>query len=145
MDTELIARVLVSLVAFVQGTGPLLVDLNRTHATNPEWTPHARFHVVWQVLTQTGVSLTVLTLLWVFPSRLHTWIGVLLTFNWCFMFFATLSNVARFEGTLKDETTGIPPFVFRLGSRRLEIDTNLFAVLVAASTLSVAVLILLLS
>ena len=39
-------------------------DFNKTHATNPKWTPHARFHVVWQILSYSGVGLIALYLIW---------------------------------------------------------------------------------
>ena len=51
-------------MAFALMVGPAKADFNRTHATNPMWPPHARFHVVWQVLMQMGVSLVVLALIW---------------------------------------------------------------------------------
>ena len=89
------------------------------------------------------MSLTALTLLWAFPSRLHTWIAAVLTLNWIATFFVTLSSIRLFEGSLKDETTGIQPFVFRLGGRRLEVDTNLFGA-VALGLLSLLALALLL-
>src|SRR5262249_5546126 len=40
-------------------------DFNRTHATNPSWTPHARFHMVWQILSYAGVGLVALYLIWI--------------------------------------------------------------------------------
>jgi len=42
----------------------ILADINKTHATNPAWTPHARFHVVWQVASYAGIGLTALALIW---------------------------------------------------------------------------------
>jgi hypothetical protein len=46
---NLIARALLTLNTLGYSLGPAIADFNRTHATNPLWTPHARFHVVWQV------------------------------------------------------------------------------------------------
>jgi hypothetical protein len=28
------------------------IDFSRAHASNPRWTRHARFHVVWQIVSQ---------------------------------------------------------------------------------------------
>ncbi|MBO6906311.1 MAG: hypothetical protein JJ865_15270, partial [Parvibaculum sp.] len=55
-DALLVPRLLFTVVAVMISVGPIVADFNKTHATNPLWTPHARFHVVWQVLSQTGVS-----------------------------------------------------------------------------------------
>jgi len=127
MDQTLIPRILISLVAVAISVGPMFADFNKTHATNPAWTPHARFHVVWQVLCQTGVSLVVLYLLWA-PSAdplTHIWLGASLTFIWGISFYSTLASMSLFGGTLAD-VNGIKPFKFNiLGKVRL-VDTNLF-------------------
>jgi len=46
------------------GVLTVVADFNRTHATNAAWTPHARFHVVWQVLSYLGFGLLALALIW---------------------------------------------------------------------------------
>ena len=48
-DANLLARILLTLVTLGYGLATVFADFNKTHATNPQWTPHARFHVVWQI------------------------------------------------------------------------------------------------
>ena len=42
----------------------MFADFNKTHATNPKWTPHARFHVVWQISSYVGFGLLAFALIW---------------------------------------------------------------------------------
>jgi hypothetical protein len=63
-DLHLLARVLLTLVTIGYGFLTVLADFNKTHATNPKWTPHARFHVVWQISSYVGFGLLALALLW---------------------------------------------------------------------------------
>ena len=63
-DLHLLARVLLTLVTLGYGFATVLADFNKTHATNPKWTPHARFHVVWQISSYVGFGLLALALLW---------------------------------------------------------------------------------
>ncbi|MEL7058307.1 MAG: DUF6640 family protein [Pseudomonadota bacterium] len=142
MDPVLLAKILLSFVAMLQCIGPIRADFNQTHATNPLWTPHARFHVVWQVLAQSGVSLIALALIWVFPSPFTIWLAVIINFNWLVSFFATLSSMSLYDGSLKD-VNGIKPFKFNLGGSTLEIDTNLFGAGLLTIINSAAVVVLL--
>ncbi|MGB0920269.1 MAG: DUF6640 family protein [Alphaproteobacteria bacterium] len=121
----LIAKILISLLAIMQAFGPMKADFNQTHATNPLWPPHARFHVVWQVLTQAGVSVFVLLLLWAFPSDVNNWLAAFLAFNWIASFFINLAVMGTYDGALKD-VNGIKPFKFNIGGKIHEVDTNLF-------------------
>src|ERR1700680_1193112 len=63
-DHNLLARILLTLMTAGYGLATVKADFNRTHATNPLWTPHARFHVVWQVLSYTGIAVIALCLIW---------------------------------------------------------------------------------
>ena len=55
-----ISRVLITIATLVYGVIPVLVDISETHAFHPDWPPHARFHMVW--LLGTNSTLAVLTL-----------------------------------------------------------------------------------
>ena len=59
-----IARILLTLTVLGYAAVTIKADFNKTHATNPKWTPHARFHVVWQILSYSGVGLIALYLIW---------------------------------------------------------------------------------
>jgi len=126
-DQYFVPRILISLVAVAISVGPMFADFNKTHATNPLWTPHARFHVVWQVLTQAGVSAVILFLLWM-PSAdylTHIWLAAVLSYVWIVSFFTTLASMTLFDGSLKD-VNGIKPFRFNIFGTIYLVDTNLF-------------------
>jgi hypothetical protein len=139
---NLTANILITLVALATGLAPMKADFNATHATNPLWTPHARFHVVWQVLCQSGVSLFILYLVWVTDFTGHVLTAAILNFNWALTFFITLFNMKRFDGSLKD-VNGIRPFRFRIGGRDHLVDTNLFGATVLSSLNTIATILLL--
>ena len=56
-------RILLTITAF-ECFGPIFRDFNASHAWNPDWDPHARFHLVWQLATMGLSGLATLYLLW---------------------------------------------------------------------------------
>ncbi len=40
------------------------LEINTTHVFNPDWTPHARIHEVWQLFTNTSIGIVCLWLVW---------------------------------------------------------------------------------
>ncbi len=60
----LTARIILTLAALGYSFITIVADLNKTHAANPLWTPHARFHLVWQVLSYSGLALISFYLIW---------------------------------------------------------------------------------
>jgi hypothetical protein len=64
LDRILVARILLTLTTLGWAALTVLADFNKTHATNPQWTPHARFHVVWQISSYVGFGLLALVLIW---------------------------------------------------------------------------------
>src|ERR1700693_5477859 len=63
-DRILIARLLFTLMTAGWAVLTVFADFNKTHASNPKWTPHARFHVVWQISSYVGFGLLALALIW---------------------------------------------------------------------------------
>lgn len=41
-----------------------ILEINTTHVFNPDWTPHARIHEVWQLLTNSSLGGLCLWLTW---------------------------------------------------------------------------------
>ena len=64
MDLTLLARVLLTISIAGYAFITILADFNNTHATNPRWTGHARFHVVWQISSYVGLGLLAFALIW---------------------------------------------------------------------------------
>lgn len=63
-DHILVARILFTLMTVGWAIATVFADFNKTHATNPKWTPHARFHVVWQISSYVGFGLLAFALIW---------------------------------------------------------------------------------
>lgn len=99
-----------------------VIELNRTHATNPFWHGHARFHLVWQNLTAILVAGALITLLWMRDERFYLVAGFTLLPLIAFL----LANVARplYNGSMSDPN-GVPPI--RIGDR--SVDGNTIAVI----------------
>src|SRR5436305_12228843 len=110
-DGNLLARVLLTLATIGYGVITVKADFNRTHATNPLWTPHARFHVVWQILSYVGFALIAFALIWtpgaLYVERLYLVCAFgLIVYG---TFFAAFLAMPVYGGKAYDEN-GYPPF-----------------------------------
>lgn len=61
----MMSRMLVTFGVLVFGLGVPFLEINDTHVFNPNWTPHALIHEVWQLMTNTGLAVFCLWLVWV--------------------------------------------------------------------------------
>lgn len=138
---NVIARVLLTVVTLGFSALPMYADFNKTHATNPLWTGHARFHVVWQVLSYAGLGTLSLCLLWTdgpaYLSQLR--LVCLLAAVVYASFFATYFSMRLFGGRAHDDN-GYLPIPVRLFGARLSLDLNftVFGILVVLLIVSVS-------
>ncbi len=123
------AKVFLSLLCGVQGLATVAIDLNRTHATNPQWTRHARFHVVWQTMTMVFLSATEIWLVWTQGAQ-GFWIALRLTALSPAGFLVAVATRQVFGSGLYD-SNGILPLRWRLGGKDVQVDMNVVAVLMA--------------
>lgn len=127
-DSRLLARILLTVATLGYGLVTIKADFNATHANNPLWTPHARFHVVWQVLSYAGVGLIALGLIWIRGpveiERLYLAGG--LAFAVYGAFFVALLARPLYGGVLYDEN-GYPPFKPPVGPGHWRWDVNVTA------------------
>ena len=56
-------QILLTITAF-EFFGPIFRDFNASHAWNPDWDPHARFHLVWQLATMGMSGIANVWLIW---------------------------------------------------------------------------------
>ena len=139
---NLIARALLTLNTLGYSLGPAIADFNKTHATNPLWTPHARFHVVWQVTSYCGIGLIALALIWTAGPSSKLWLAAALAVAMYAGFVATLFAMPRFGGSVAD-TNGVPPIAtVQLGGKPLALDTNVTVFCVQIAILLVAMLLI---
>ncbi len=127
-DANLLPRILMTITALALAIGPAVADFNKTHATNPLWPPHARFHVVWQVTTNSTLSFFMIYILWtplVAQYNLQLVLVAMVQGAILAPLYSTIATMKLFGGALKD-TNGIRPFEFNIGGKVYLVDTNVF-------------------
>jgi hypothetical protein len=135
-DGHLLARILLTVATLGYGAVTIKADFNATHATNPLWTPHARFHVVWQILSYSGIGLIALGLIWI-PGplsleRLYLSAGLgAAVFG---AFFVTAMARPMFGGKFHDDN-GYLPFKPPFGPAHWRWDVNMTVFTVLTVTL----------
>lgn len=142
----LTVKLLLTIATLGYSAIPALFDFNNTHATNPSWTGHARYHVVWQISAFNYVALIALYLIWTATTDTQPlWIaGALAAVTYGGFWTAYLTRPA-YSGKLVDEVNGVPPFNWNVGFAKFTTDANvtLFAplsMLVAVSIYLLATL-----
>jgi hypothetical protein len=133
----LLARVALSSLCTIQAIATVGIDFNRTHATNPLWIGHARFHLVWQGSTVVFLSALELVLVWSSgpDATLGFYLAALLAALSPMGFLTAFVSRKLFGGTLSDPN-GIPAARLHLFGAVRSIDMNLAAVLGALVSLS---------
>ncbi len=127
LEYVFISKVLLTLLLLGFAIITPLIDFNESHATNPLWTGHARFHLVWQVNAMIITAILSIALLWFFYSVTNHLIVILLIYLWIFSFYATVFGLKLFDGELND-INGVPPVLIKIRGREYEIDRNIQAI-----------------
>ena len=130
-DGNLLARILLAVATIGYGVITVKADFNQTHATNPRWTPHARFHVVWQILSYVGFGLIAQALIWMpGPYAIERlYLAAAFAAVVYGAFFIALMAMPLYGGSTFDEN-GYQPFAVRIGRPRLmDVNVTAFSVL----------------
>jgi len=140
MTAALVARSIVTAIAAGQGIMPVFIDLNRTHATNPLWPGHARFHLVQQVFTLLPAAVIEVALLW-WPGpalRERFYLAAVVAATPLVGFLVATLARPLYGGALHD-SNGIQPVRLMVGSRIIELEMNVPIVALATVLLIGAV------
>jgi hypothetical protein len=134
------ARILLTLAALGFSVITIVADLNKTHAANPLWTPHARFHLVWQVLSYSGIALVALYLIWAGgPSQMeHLYVAAALALGVYAGFFGAVFGRPLYGGGLFD-SNGYPSFRAPVGPKTWMWDVNVTIFTVTSAILLFAI------
>lgn len=74
------------------------LEINDTHVFNPDWTPHAKIHEVWQLITNSTIGIFCLWLVWV-KNELKTSILLSMLVTGGFLLAYSLQNL--YGGSMK--------------------------------------------
>lgn len=108
-----LSRILITIGTLVYGFVPLLVDLTETHVFHPDWTPHARFHMVWLISTNCALAILALCVLWISKFDAIIRIRAAGVIGLCVLggFFLSTITQSLYGGSLVDPHGGVPPIM----------------------------------
>lgn len=107
------SRILITIATLVYGVIPVLVDLTETHVFHPDWTPHARFHMVWLLSTNSILAALALYLMWISKYDAVIRIRAAGAVGLCVLggFFVSALTKNLYGGLLVDPVGGVPPIM----------------------------------
>ena len=108
-----VSRILITIATLVYGVIPVLVDLTETHVFHPDWTPHARFHMVWLLSTNSILAVLALYLMWISKYDAVIRIRAAGVIGLCVLggFFVSTLTKNLYGGLLVDPVGGVPPIM----------------------------------
>lgn len=121
----LTVKLLLTIATLGYSAIPSLFDFNESHATNPSWTGHARYHVIWQVSSYDYIAILSLYLIWTAGVDAgQLWIPALLCLFIYGGFWTALLTRKAYGGVLQDEVNGVPEFSYNILGWKFAIDAN---------------------
>ena len=108
--TVMLGRIIMTIATLMYGVIPPFVDLTETHVFHPDWTPHARMHMVWLLGTNSTIALVALYFLWLHKSSLALGVRLAGVLGLCVYggFMLSASTTSLYGGSLSDKG-GVPP------------------------------------
>jgi hypothetical protein len=143
-DTMLLTiKILLTIATLGYSAIPGIFDSNNTHATNPSWTGHARYHVVWQVSSYVYVAVLMLCLIWIPATDIRLlWIVAITAACMYAGFWTAYVSRPAYGGWLVDKVNGVPDFKWNLLGRRFSTDANVSLFTPAVVVLAAAAILL---
>ncbi len=84
----MIKKIAITLSVILYAVVVPYLDINETHVWNPDWTPHARIHEVWQLITNSSIGVLCLWLVWYKKEvRLSTLLSLIVMGGFLLAFF----------------------------------------------------------
>jgi hypothetical protein len=136
-------KILLTIATLGYSAIPGIFDSNSTHATNPSWTGHARYHVVWQVSSYIYVAVLMLCLIWTAGADVRLlWIATITAACMYGGFWTAYALRPAYGGWLVDKVNGVPDFKWNLLGFRFQTDANVSLFTPAFIVLAVAAILL---
>lgn len=137
----LTAKILLTVTTLGYSAIPAVFDSNETHATNPSFPGHARFHVVWQVSSYVYVALLALYLIWTAGADTWPlWQAAILSAAAYGGFWSAVLFRPAYGGTLVSEVNPVPTFKWTIAGKAVETDANITLFTPAVGVLLLAIL-----